>query len=187
MSQKSRDNTSGLKLLSRETGSPAVDLGSLILPLVVLDHVREDVALRLEVLPLRSDAGNLFVAAADPNDTRALDEIAFTTGKRVVAYAAPRDLLLEAIEEAYSARKKGDIEWRGPKARGRREQGPLGASRAQKDSDPSEPVFLDQLSDRSIGAHLKTPEISPLLPSAPEPFAAEASYRATPSRRDVGA
>lgn len=117
MSTHDGDNPSaGLRNLSRQTGTPAVDLGQVVLPLAVLEHLSEEVARRLRVLPLRVDKTHLFVATASPNDQRALDELAFLTGRRVVAYAAPDALVSQAIIEAYAAKRRGELEWRGRSA-----------------------------------------------------------------------
>jgi DNA-binding response OmpR family regulator len=95
-----------------------VDLASLVLPLIVLDNIAEEVARRHQVLPLRVDRGNLFVAVADPNNATGIDEISFLSGKKIVAYAAHASHLMQAIDEAYEARRLGQLEWRGPKVRG---------------------------------------------------------------------
>ena len=115
MQPKGPDPTGGLQQLAQRTGSPAVDLGALRLPLVILENLQESVARQLQVLPLRVDHGNLFVAIGDPNDSAALNEVAFITGKKVVAYVAPAPLLHQVIDEAYSAKRRGELEWRGPR------------------------------------------------------------------------
>src|SRR5689334_7415771 len=71
------NDTDGLKLISREAGVPAVDLTSLTLPLSILDVLTEEVARRLQILPLRMDDERLFVASAHPEDGQTLDQLAF--------------------------------------------------------------------------------------------------------------
>lgn len=106
----------GLRNLSRQMGTPAVDLAAVTLPLAVLEHLSEDVARRLRVLPLRVDKTHLFIATSSPNEQRALDELAFLTGRRIVAYAAPDALVSQAIIEAYAAKRRGELEWRGARS-----------------------------------------------------------------------
>ena len=165
MSTHDGDNPSaGLRNLSRQTGSPAVDLGQVLLPLAVLEHLPEDVARRLRVLPLRVDQSHLFVATASPNDQRALDELSFLTGRRIVAYAAPDALVAQAIIEAYAAKRRGELEWRGRGA----QSTPL--------------ISADEADDLLSGLRANTP--SPVVRQTPpagntalrEPFSGEYSY-----------
>jgi DNA-binding response OmpR family regulator len=167
------DNTGGLRLISRETGAPAVDLASLTLPLIILDNLHEDAARRLQALPLRVDHGHLFIAIADPNNGGAIDEISFLTGKTVVAYAAHPDHLMQAIEEAYAQRRQGEIEWRGWKAR----TGQAALALQQKARRP-EPVAADTVVEGPIGAILKQPVPLQNL-NLRDPFSGEPSYHPT--------
>jgi DNA-binding response OmpR family regulator len=110
------DDTGGLKILSRAAGAPAIDLAQVTLSLQVLDVVPEDLARRRQILPLRVDDDRLFVAALAPEDRVTLDELAFLTGRRVVAYAAHPDRLRATIAAAYDARRRGAETWTGPRA-----------------------------------------------------------------------
>lgn len=179
MSGQKSDNTSGLRTLSRTTGSPAVDLASLVLPLELLDHVKEDLALRSLVLPLRVDHGRLFVAVGDPNDTQALDEVAFLSGKRVIAYAADPRALRETIEEAYSARRRGDVEWRGRRAeRGQSALSLAALALPQAPLGSTAPVADPALTDPIAPAlRQPTPPVAP--PEILPPFAPDAAYSGT--------
>jgi DNA-binding response OmpR family regulator len=110
------NDTDGLKLISRETGVPAVDLTSLTLPLSILDVLTEETARALQILPLRMDDERLFVAIERPEDAKTLDELAFLSGRQVVAYAAHPDFLRSTIESAYLAKRRGQPVWYGPRA-----------------------------------------------------------------------
>jgi DNA-binding response OmpR family regulator len=99
-----------------DRGAPALDLASLSIPLQVLDTIPVEMARGLRVLPIRVDATQLFLAASDPSDARMLDEIAFFSGRKVIAYAADPVQLAEVITEAYRAHAAGDLTWRGPRA-----------------------------------------------------------------------
>ncbi len=166
------DNESGLRFISRETGAPAVDLGSLVLPLIVLDNIAEEVARRHQVLPLRVDHGNLFVAVADPNNATGIDEIAFLSGKKIVAYAAHPNHLMQAIDEAYEARRGGNLEWRGPKARGG--QANVGLRRTAT-ARPPELIPIDEATRLPLSAVLRQPGEGP-VPDLRTPFFGESSY-----------
>jgi DNA-binding response OmpR family regulator len=176
----------GLRRLSRETGSPAVDLGSVTLQLAILQHVSEDVARRLQVLPLRVDRGHLFVAVSNPNDVASLDEISFLSGKKVVAYAAPSHLLGEAIEEAYSAKRRGELEWRGSRVRT--------GDAAMSLRDLMEPVAVGT-SDNvptpiketgSAGVKLQK-DMTVTPPAMREPFGTDAGYQGGSISREIPA
>ncbi|MBI4510090.1 MAG: response regulator [Deltaproteobacteria bacterium] len=155
-----QDNTSGLLVLSRETGTPAIDLGSLRLPLATLDYLKEEVARRLQILPLRVDQGHVFVAVSDPNDSVALDEVKFLSGKKVVAYAAPPSLLAEVIDEAYAAKRRGELEWRGAKAL-------RGGTPMDTNDGSTRPLAPSPAPDVPA-----TPQVSPLLREADLPVSA---------------
>ena len=105
-----------LKLISRDKGTPAVDLDSLVLPLHILDGFPEEAARRLMSLPVRDDQGHLFVAMADPNDPQILTEIAVLTGRKAITYAAHQGQLIVTIQQAYAAKRAGERVWRGPNA-----------------------------------------------------------------------
>lgn len=174
----------GLRRLSRETGSPAVDLAAVTLPLAILQHVAEDVARKLQVLPLRVDHGHLFVAVENPNDAGALDEIAFLSGKKVVAYAAPAHLLREAIDEAYSAKRRGELEWRGTRVRT--------GDAAMSLRDLMEPVaggMPDNVptpvgESGSAGVHVQK-DIPVAPPAVREPFGTDADYQGGSISREI--
>lgn len=171
----SSDNTSGLKLISREAGVPAVDLGSLVLQLQILDYIKEEVARKVQALPLRIDRGHLFIALGDPNNSTTIDEIAFLCGKKVIAYAAHPDHLAQAIEEVYAARRAGEMEWRGWRAR--TGQNALSLREAAK---RPEVVMLDEAG--KSGA-LNLPDAPVATPEVRDPFfGSDSSYHPTTSQ-----
>ncbi|MFH0903239.1 MAG: response regulator [Pseudomonadota bacterium] len=174
MSNTSNYDTTGLKVLSQETGAPAIDLTSLTLPLSVLAVVNEDVARRLVVLPLRVDKNHLFVAAADPNDRRIVDDIAFMSGKKVVAYVAPAELLDQAISEAYEARRRGQLYWRGKRAR-EDKAGNAAGNPASNETSETGP----DLAQNPIDPLLKQADLSVTPPAVRKPFSSDIAYRAS--------
>ena len=110
-------DTGGLKLISRETGAPAIDLASLSLPLGVLAVLAEEAARRLQILPVRLEEARLFVAMEHPEDNRTIDELGFLSGRNVVAYAAHPGQLRATIDAVYLARRRGQLVWHGPRVR----------------------------------------------------------------------
>jgi DNA-binding response OmpR family regulator len=109
-------DTGGFKIISRETGVPAVDLSSLTMPLSILDVLPEEAAKTLQILPLRVEGDRLFIATVHPEEGRQLDELAFLTGRQVVAYAAHPEQLRATIEAVYQARDRGQLVWHGARA-----------------------------------------------------------------------
>ncbi len=148
----SSDDGSRLKTISRDKGTPAVDLASLVLPLAILDGLSEEAARRLLALPVREDQGHLFVAMADPNDPASIGEIGFLTGRKIIAYAAHQGQLVAAIQEVYAAQRQGDTVWRGPKA------------------PPDDPAGREGLSAAILRERAATP------PPVREPFTGESTY-----------
>jgi CheY-like chemotaxis protein len=116
LTTKIPDDTGGIKLISREAGAPALDLAALTLPLSLLDILSEELIRGQQVLPVRLEADRLFVASTRPEDRVLHDEIAFLTGRKVVAYAAHPEQLADTIRAVFEARKRGALVWRGPKA-----------------------------------------------------------------------
>ena len=150
-----------------------MDLSALTLPLAVLENVAEDVARRLQVLPLRVDQGHLFIAVANPNDSAAIDEVSRLSGRKVIAYAAPAGSLAQTIEEAYQARKRGESEWRGIHARAidRTEPGTMagGTNPPENSRTPLEHA------DDPIGPMVRKALLG-AMPDVREPFSTDAAY-----------
>ena len=71
---------------------------------------RDAVPVRLvekhKVLPLRVEQRTLHLAMLDPRDPIKMDEIAFATGMRIVAYVAPEVQLLALLEHHYGLRRE---------------------------------------------------------------------------------
>ncbi|HSM14516.1 MAG TPA: hypothetical protein VLA66_10665 [Thermoanaerobaculia bacterium] len=91
-----------LRALAEQQDVPAVppeDLRALD------DEVVESVPLKVAksnlVVPFRSSSTQVQVAMVDARDLRALDELAFVTGRRVVPHVTSEARLLEALEKYY--------------------------------------------------------------------------------------
>jgi DNA-binding response OmpR family regulator len=175
-----------LRRRSRRLGVPAIDLDQAIVYLDVLRLVPEDVVRRLQVLPIRAENGQMFVAVADPTNASAVDEVAFRSGHKCIAYVADESRLRSVIDECIDARRRGDYQWRGPSAaRGEGAKALEHAVLPELEDDgipvtfgsmppvgppPSEPADL-----------ARPPEAKAKVPTAPpatlEPFANESSFK----------
>ncbi len=102
---------------TRDAAPPTVDLDEITISRAALDVMPRPAAEVQRVLPLEVDGTHVVVAMADPGDERVLAEIAFATGKAVVARRVDANVLLDAIERAYDAVERGDAVYRGPRAR----------------------------------------------------------------------
>lgn len=97
-----------LKALSAQRGVPALDLNQICLRLADLATLPRDIALVHKLLPVLERIDRVFIAMANPEDSKVIEEIEFVTGKRVFAYVALEGTLLRTIREAYDARDRGE-------------------------------------------------------------------------------
>lgn len=103
-----------LKALSEQHGLPGIDLAQVVVPLENLELIPVDIAKRHLILPILVKEDRIFLAMADPNDRRVIDEIEFVTGRRVFPYVALHDSLKNVIDAAYRALEKGELHYIGP-------------------------------------------------------------------------
>jgi hypothetical protein len=114
---ESRDpETDALLALSERTGAPALDLRQVNILLDHLDLVPREIAEALRILPVMLRDDRIYLAMADPQDKRAVDELEFVTGKSVKPFIAVHTTLLRTIAAAYEAKARGEREYRGPRA-----------------------------------------------------------------------
>jgi DNA-binding response OmpR family regulator len=97
-----------LKGLSEKFGVPAFDLGQICLRLSDLEFLPREIAEQHTLLPVLLKDERLFVAMADPSQAKVIDELEFVTGKRIYAYVAQEEALVEAIKRAYTLRGRGE-------------------------------------------------------------------------------
>jgi hypothetical protein len=105
-----------LRALTNRSGAAGLDLRVATITLEHLDIVPLEVAEALSILPVLVREGGLYVAMADPNDKRAIDELEFVTGKTVYPFIAVTTTLKQTITAAYAAKARGAREYRGPMA-----------------------------------------------------------------------
>ncbi|MBI4517562.1 MAG: Flp pilus assembly complex ATPase component TadA [Deltaproteobacteria bacterium] len=80
---------------------PYVNLAALALDPVVTKMVREDLATRYKVIPLRVAEDRLVIATANPLDREALRAVEFATRRRVQAAVATPTAVRDALQHAY--------------------------------------------------------------------------------------
>jgi DNA-binding response OmpR family regulator len=105
---------SALKALSEQCGVPGIDLKQICLKLVDLAIVPREVAMQHKLLPVLVRDDRVFLAMSNPADRKVIDEIEFTTGKRVFPYVALEGQLVKVIPSAYEMRERGETHYVGP-------------------------------------------------------------------------
>ena len=87
--------------LARKMGYPVVDLAKFPADTEALVLVNKGLAARVQAMPLMVRHGRLIVAVEDPSRAKALDEVEFAAGCKVVPVLALAGTLSEGIERAY--------------------------------------------------------------------------------------
>jgi DNA-binding response OmpR family regulator len=100
-------------VLAEQQRGPGVDLSRCIVDLALLELVPRAVAEQDLLLPISDEGGRLHLAMLAPHDHRILSEVRFATGREVSGYIAVDGALIQAIQEAYDARERGEEVWRG--------------------------------------------------------------------------
>lgn len=86
---------------ARKMGYPFVDLGKFPIDTTALRRVPFALALRLQVLPILDQGRSIVVAMPDPLQYKVIDELEFTTQRKVVPVVSASGELLERIKKAY--------------------------------------------------------------------------------------
>ncbi|HEY8089989.1 MAG TPA: hypothetical protein VIF09_19140 [Polyangiaceae bacterium] len=102
-----------LLALAERSGVPGLDLRLVTIALDHLDAVPREVAEALGVLPVLLRDDRIYLAMANPQDKRAVDEIEFVNAKNVHPFVVVRATLLATIAAAYDAKSRGLSEYRG--------------------------------------------------------------------------
>jgi CheY-like chemotaxis protein len=103
-----------LKALSEQNGVPGVDLKQICLKLVDLAIMPREVAMQHKLLPVLVRDDKVHLAMAQPTNRKIIDEIEFTTGKRVFPYVALEAQLVKVIPAAYEMKERGESHYVGP-------------------------------------------------------------------------
>jgi CheY-like chemotaxis protein len=95
-------------ILSNQHGVPFVVFSKSAIRLDLLTKFPLEVARKLKALPVHSDGREMIVAMADPKNLAVLDELAFTTGRKIIEHGALDGILHDAIEESYRLLSEGN-------------------------------------------------------------------------------
>jgi DNA-binding response OmpR family regulator len=104
-----------LKALSEQFGVPGIDLGQICLRLEELDLLPREIAEQHLILPVLVRDDQLFVAMANPRETKVLEELEFVTSKKVYSYIALEGVLRRVIATAYARRARGELYYVAPR------------------------------------------------------------------------
>jgi len=153
-----------LRALAEQFGVPGVDLNQVVILCDDLDLIPREVCDTHRILPILVRAEHVFLAMANPGDTRVIDEIEFVTGKKVYPYAALAHELAATILAAHDAKNRHAPYYVAPNVPAARllELG-LGTAGA---ATPAEKLRVKSSSGfmRSVVAPIVTPLIPPALP-----------------------
>ncbi len=103
-----------LKALSAQRGVPGIDLNQVCIKLSDLTTIPRDIALVHKLLPVLERPDRIFVAMANPEDKKVIEELEFVTGHRVFAYIALEGVIVRTIRDAYDAKDRGESFYVGP-------------------------------------------------------------------------
>ncbi len=86
---------------ARKMGYPFVDLAKFPIDTAALRRVPFALALRLQVLPILDQGKSIVVAMIDPLQFKVIDELEFTTQRKVIPVVSTSGELVEKIKKAY--------------------------------------------------------------------------------------
>lgn len=88
---------------AQEMGYNFVDLDRYQIESSALNVVREQIAKNHQVIPVKKDGMNLYVAMADPNNIQTMDDVRLASGCRVIPVVALPAAIEDAIRKYYGA------------------------------------------------------------------------------------
>ena len=92
-------------VLSRQFGLELIDPESSEIEQDVIKLLPRELAVRLQVIPIRKEGNVLFVAMSDPNDVSLFDELAFRTGLRIKPLLASEQQIRDGINRHFGSHK----------------------------------------------------------------------------------
>lgn len=90
-----------VSFLSQQFGLPGVDLSKTEIQPSIIELVPAEIARRYQVIPLDRRGKALTIAASDPSDTSALDDIRFVTGYSIRVNIASEGSIQKALDKYY--------------------------------------------------------------------------------------
>jgi type IV pilus assembly protein PilB len=92
-----------MRALAQEHGLDFVNLKEVVIPPSIVELVPESVARENAILPMSEDDGSLKVIVSDPLDYDTREKLRFILNRNVEIALAPRESILEAINQHYGA------------------------------------------------------------------------------------
>jgi hypothetical protein len=144
------------------------------IPKATIDLLPKRLAEKLHAVPFDKHDRTLDVAMIDPKDLRALDEIAFATGCRIVPWVSPEARIFQVLERYYDIPRRhryisvcqtldAASSAMTPSERERRESAVLGSAFAP----PPYLAALSPTSSETDGASMEGPPAAPSIGQAP--------------------
>src|SRR5688500_15232645 len=136
-------DVAALKALSEQHGIPGIDLNQICLRLENLDLLPREIAEKHLILPVLVRDDRIFIAMANPRETRGVDELEFVTGKKGYPYVALDGALERVSQEAYTRKTRGEEFYVGPTCPPEtlRKLGLDSSGRLEQVQEPSQPDF----------------------------------------------
>lgn len=97
-----------IEVLEFQLGIPHINILQLAIEQDTVKLVPYDIATRYQVMPIRTDGNQLFIAMADPMDYFAIEELRMATGYQIVPAIATKDALHQTISKHYELQQSLD-------------------------------------------------------------------------------
>lgn len=97
-----------IEVLEFQLGIPHINIFQYPIEQEIVQLVPQEIAKRYQVMPIRSEENQLFVAMADPMDYFAIEELRMATGYQIVPAIATKDALQRAITKYYDLQQSLD-------------------------------------------------------------------------------
>src|SRR5699024_3600135 len=97
-----------IEVLEFQLGVPHINIHQYPIDLETIQLVPQEIAKRYQVMPIRTDGNQLFVAMSDPMDYFAIEELRMATGFQIVPAIATKDELQRAITKHYDLQQSLD-------------------------------------------------------------------------------
>src|SRR5690625_4366785 len=90
-----------IEVLEFQLGVPHVNITQYPIEQETVQLVPKDLAMRHQVMPIRTEDNQLFIAMSDPMDYYVIEELRMATGYQIVPAIATKDSLQRAISKYY--------------------------------------------------------------------------------------
>ena len=97
-----------IEVLEFQLGIPHINIYQYPIEQEIIQLVPKEMAKRYQVMPIRTDDNQLFIAMADPMDYFAIEELRMATGYQIVPAIATKDALQRTIAKYYDFQESLD-------------------------------------------------------------------------------